>query len=137
MCLAGLGSLALTKVERAYYLMCARSITVDHSCGFGGRNLHLRVIIVIAMASQKFMLAEFAGDQRYRVSSMEDVLTPALLLYPEVIAANVDRADAGFAVNRDVDLLAKDLDLLHGRGALPAGAAVGHSSNSPRSLRRP
>src|SRR5438477_13030482 len=43
------------------------------------------------MASQKFMLAEFAGDERYRVSSMEDVLTPALLLYPEVIAANVDR----------------------------------------------
>src|SRR5258708_39257643 len=43
------------------------------------------------MASQTFMLTEFAWDERYRVSSVEDVLTPALLLYPEMIAANIAR----------------------------------------------
>jgi D-serine deaminase-like pyridoxal phosphate-dependent protein len=43
------------------------------------------------MAAQKFMLSEFAWDQRYRVSSLDDVLTPALLLYPEIVASNVER----------------------------------------------
>jgi D-serine deaminase-like pyridoxal phosphate-dependent protein len=35
------------------------------------------------------MLKEFRGDQRYRVSGTEDVLTPALILYPDFIAANI------------------------------------------------
>ena len=37
------------------------------------------------------MLSEFAWDQRYRVPSLDDVLTPALLLYPEIVASNVER----------------------------------------------
>jgi D-serine deaminase-like pyridoxal phosphate-dependent protein len=43
------------------------------------------------MATQKTMLTEFAWDQRYRVSAIENVLTPALLLYPEVVASNIER----------------------------------------------
>jgi D-serine deaminase-like pyridoxal phosphate-dependent protein len=37
------------------------------------------------------MLSEFAWDQRYKMSGIEDVLTPALVLYPEIIASNIDR----------------------------------------------
>jgi D-serine deaminase-like pyridoxal phosphate-dependent protein len=37
------------------------------------------------------MLSEFAWDQCYRVSGIEDVLTPALVMYPEIIASNVQR----------------------------------------------
>jgi D-serine deaminase-like pyridoxal phosphate-dependent protein len=43
------------------------------------------------MATQKYMLTELPWDPRYEVSSIADVLTPALLLYPEIIAANIDR----------------------------------------------
>jgi D-serine deaminase-like pyridoxal phosphate-dependent protein len=43
------------------------------------------------MTAQKFMLTEFAWDPRYQVPGIADVLTPALLLYPEIIAANIDR----------------------------------------------
>jgi D-serine deaminase-like pyridoxal phosphate-dependent protein len=43
------------------------------------------------MATQKSMLSEFAWDPRYRVSALDDVLTPALLLYPEFIASNIER----------------------------------------------
>lgn len=43
------------------------------------------------MAVQKSMLSEFAWDQRYRVSDLENVLTPALLLYPEIVASNIQR----------------------------------------------
>jgi D-serine deaminase-like pyridoxal phosphate-dependent protein len=51
----------------------------------------LRVIIEAAMAAQKFMLSEFTWDQRYRVSAVEDVLTPALVVYPEFVASNIQR----------------------------------------------
>jgi D-serine deaminase-like pyridoxal phosphate-dependent protein len=51
----------------------------------------LRAIIEAGMATQKYMLSEFAWDQRYRASSLDDVLTPALLLYPEIVASNVER----------------------------------------------
>lgn len=37
------------------------------------------------------MLSEFSWDQRYRVSDVDDVLTPALVMYPEVIASNIDQ----------------------------------------------
>ena len=37
------------------------------------------------------MLSEFAWDQRYQVSALDDVLTPALLLYPEIVASNIER----------------------------------------------
>jgi D-serine deaminase-like pyridoxal phosphate-dependent protein len=35
------------------------------------------------------MLSEFHLDQRYRVTDLEDVLTPALVLYPDLIASNI------------------------------------------------
>jgi D-serine deaminase-like pyridoxal phosphate-dependent protein len=43
------------------------------------------------MVTQKSMLSEFAWDQRYRVAALEDVLTPALILYPEIVASNIER----------------------------------------------
>ena len=43
------------------------------------------------MLAQKAMLSEFAWDQRYQVSALDDVLTPALLLYPEIVASNIER----------------------------------------------
>ncbi len=43
------------------------------------------------MATQKSMLTEFPWDSRYQVSGTSAVLTPALLLYPEILAANIDR----------------------------------------------
>lgn len=36
------------------------------------------------------MLTEFPWDNRYRVPDIDDILTPALLLYPEIIASNID-----------------------------------------------
>jgi D-serine deaminase-like pyridoxal phosphate-dependent protein len=35
------------------------------------------------------MLDEYSWDRRYRVTDVEDVLTPALVVYPEVVASNV------------------------------------------------
>jgi D-serine deaminase-like pyridoxal phosphate-dependent protein len=43
------------------------------------------------MATQKFILNEFPWDPRYRVNEIEDVLTPALAVYPEMIASNIAR----------------------------------------------
>ncbi len=37
------------------------------------------------------MLQEVRWDQRYRVPSIEDVLTPALVMYPDLIATNIER----------------------------------------------
>jgi len=37
------------------------------------------------------MLSEFLWDPSYGVSNVEDVLTPALVLYPDLIAANIER----------------------------------------------
>lgn len=36
------------------------------------------------------MLSQFPWDSRYRVSGTEDVLTPALLIYPEFIGSNIE-----------------------------------------------
>ena len=44
-----------------------------------------------AMAAQKLMLTDFPWDERYRVSGLDDVMTPALIVYPEIVASNVDR----------------------------------------------
>ena len=41
--------------------------------------------------SLKTMLSEFAWDRRYRISGLEDVLTPALAVYPEIVASNIAR----------------------------------------------
>jgi D-serine deaminase-like pyridoxal phosphate-dependent protein len=43
------------------------------------------------MSAQKSMLQEFPWDQRYAVPGIENVLTPALVMYPDVIAANIER----------------------------------------------
>jgi len=37
------------------------------------------------------MLSEFSWDERYRVVGIEDVLTPALVVYPEIVASNIAR----------------------------------------------
>ncbi len=37
------------------------------------------------------MLSSFGWDARYRVSSVDDVLTPALVMYPDVIASNIEQ----------------------------------------------
>ena len=49
----------------------------------------LRAIIEAAMARQKFMLSEFPWDERHRVNSVEEVLTPALVVYPDIVASNI------------------------------------------------
>jgi D-serine deaminase-like pyridoxal phosphate-dependent protein len=53
------------------------------------------------MATQKTMISEFAWDSRYEVGSVEDVMTPALVVYPEIIASNIERT---------VELLGGDAD---------------------------
>jgi D-serine deaminase-like pyridoxal phosphate-dependent protein len=50
---------------------------------------------------QESMMKEFAWDLRYGVSGMEDVMTPALVVYPEIIASNLERT---------VELLGGDAD---------------------------
>jgi D-serine deaminase-like pyridoxal phosphate-dependent protein len=47
------------------------------------------------------MLNQFAWDERYRVAGIDDVLTPALVVYPERIASNIART---------LDLLAGNAD---------------------------
>jgi D-serine deaminase-like pyridoxal phosphate-dependent protein len=43
------------------------------------------------MGTLKFMLNEFAWDEGYRVPNIENVLTPALVVYPEVISSNIEQ----------------------------------------------
>jgi D-serine deaminase-like pyridoxal phosphate-dependent protein len=38
----------------------------------------------------KTMLSEFPWSERYRVADSEEVITPALVVYPEVVASNID-----------------------------------------------
>ncbi len=37
------------------------------------------------------MLSELPWDERHRVTGIEDVLTPALVIYPEIVASNIAR----------------------------------------------
>ncbi len=53
------------------------------------------------MAVIKVMLNEFPWDERYRVPDLEQVLTPALVVYPELIASNIERTLA--LLNGDID----------------------------------
>lgn len=39
----------------------------------------------------KLMLTEFPWNERYRIANLDDVMSPALVLYPEVITSNIDR----------------------------------------------
>jgi D-serine deaminase-like pyridoxal phosphate-dependent protein len=58
---------------------------------FYGPERLLRAIIEPEMAAQKSMLSAFPWDPRYRVSSIEELLTPALVLYPEILVSNIER----------------------------------------------
>jgi len=40
---------------------------------------------------QKAMISEFGGDSIYKVVDVDAVMTPALVVYPEVIASNIER----------------------------------------------
>ena len=46
------------------------------------------------MATQKSMIGEFGWDAAYEVAGIEDVMTPALVVYPEIIASNIERTVA-------------------------------------------
>src|SRR5690242_6798071 len=48
-------------------------------------------MIRAAMAAQKTMLTEFPWSEDYRVAGLDDVLTPALVIYPEIVASNLER----------------------------------------------
>ena len=49
-------------------------------------------MIRAAMAAQKTMLTEFPWAEDYRVAGLDEVLTPALVIYPEIVASNLERA---------------------------------------------
>src|SRR5262249_53294825 len=57
----------------------------------GMQNCERRAIIANEMPTQKSMVNEFAWDEAYRVSDIEDVLTPALIVYPKIVASNIER----------------------------------------------
>ncbi len=46
-------------------------------------------IIEVAMAPLKLMLSEFPWSDQYRITDIEEVLTPALVVYPEFIESNI------------------------------------------------
>jgi D-serine deaminase-like pyridoxal phosphate-dependent protein len=52
-------------------------------------------------STDKSMVSEVAWDERYRVPNPQDIITPALLLYPEIIESNISRT---------VDLLGGNAD---------------------------
>jgi D-serine deaminase-like pyridoxal phosphate-dependent protein len=43
------------------------------------------------MAPPKLMLSDFAWNERYRVPEIESLLTPALVIYPQIIESNISR----------------------------------------------
>ena len=43
------------------------------------------------MTTTKCMLSNFPWNERYRITGLDDVLTPALVVYPEAIAANISQ----------------------------------------------
>ena len=43
------------------------------------------------MTTSKCMLSNFPWNERYRITGLDDVLTPTLVIYPEAIAANISR----------------------------------------------
>jgi D-serine deaminase-like pyridoxal phosphate-dependent protein len=53
------------------------------------------------MAIQKTMLSEFPWDERYRILGVDNVLTPALVVYPEIIASNIGRTLDSLGGNAD------------------------------------
>jgi D-serine deaminase-like pyridoxal phosphate-dependent protein len=53
------------------------------------------------MTTQKSMIGEYGWDPSYAVSNLDDAMTPALVVYPEFIASNIERT---------VELLGGDAD---------------------------
>ncbi len=53
------------------------------------------------MATTKFMLQEFSGEDLYRLSDPDRVLTPALAIYPDLIASNITSTINLLAGNAD------------------------------------
>ena len=41
--------------------------------------------------SHKLMISDYALDPAYLVKSFDDILTPALLVYPDIIESNIER----------------------------------------------
>jgi D-serine deaminase-like pyridoxal phosphate-dependent protein len=41
------------------------------------------------MEKQNFILSEFPWNKRYRIDDVDDVLTPALVVYPEIVESNI------------------------------------------------
>jgi D-serine deaminase-like pyridoxal phosphate-dependent protein len=62
--------------------------------GVNRRSIRFRAIIDSfareKMAAPKMMLAGLTWDERFRVENAEDIMTPALLIYPDAVAANID-----------------------------------------------
>jgi D-serine deaminase-like pyridoxal phosphate-dependent protein len=80
-------------------------------------------MIESTMAAEKIMLKEFAWSRKYRVSNAAEVLTPALVMYPEIVAANIERTltmldgDAdGWRVHIKTAKLSRTLQMLVERG---------------------
>jgi D-serine deaminase-like pyridoxal phosphate-dependent protein len=48
-------------------------------------------IIKVVMPTERIIFGAFPWDERYRLANTENVLTPALLLYPEILASNIAR----------------------------------------------
>ena len=79
--------------------------------------------VIIHGMTQKSMLKAFAWDDGYRLSAIEEVLTPALVVYPDFIASNVERTlalldgDAGrWRVHTKTAKLGYTLRMLMDRG---------------------
>jgi D-serine deaminase-like pyridoxal phosphate-dependent protein len=53
------------------------------------------------MANEKSMLSGLGWDECYDVAGVEDVLTPALVIYPEIVAANIESTLKLLAGNAD------------------------------------
>jgi D-serine deaminase-like pyridoxal phosphate-dependent protein len=43
------------------------------------------------MAIQKTIISEYDLDTRYKLDGIEDVMTPTLVIYPEIISSNIER----------------------------------------------
>jgi D-serine deaminase-like pyridoxal phosphate-dependent protein len=71
--------------------LCKRAESETRNSCLRGRDSRLRAIIEAKMTTQKSMLSEFPWEERYRLSAVEDVLTPALVVYPGTIASNIRR----------------------------------------------
>ncbi len=53
------------------------------------------------MGTEKSMLSGLGWDRRYVIADIEDVMTPALVIYPEMIAANIESTLKLLAGNAD------------------------------------